>query len=95
MCKAIKIAFAVLLVVAAGIAVFDWMTGELLLLKTTEGVLGGLLFGLLAALNKWGQHPCAFTLRRFRRVLHREVRVGTCTGFLIGLALSLVAILTR
>jgi hypothetical protein len=97
MCKCIKFAFAVLLVAAAVLAVFDLTTAELLVLKTAEGVLGGLLLGLLAALDLWVRlhHHRGFTLRRFRCLLMWEVRAGVCSGFLIGLVLSLVTILTR
>ncbi len=96
-CKSIKFAFAALLVVAIVLAIFDLKMSELVLLKTAEGVLGGLLFGLVAGLDLWVRlhHRRGFTLWRFRCVLWREVRVGMCAGCLVGMALSVVAILVQ
>ena len=96
MCKCFRVAFAVLLVGAGVTAMFDLATGELLLLKTVEGVLGGLLFGLIAGLDKWLRfRRHGFPFCRFKCLLRREVQVGLCAGFLVGAVLSLCAILTR
>ena len=97
MCKLIKFAFAALFVVALVLALFDLKASECVLLKTVEGALGGLLFGLVAGLDLWVRLPPrrGLTLWRFRCVMWREVRVGMCAGCLVGMALSVVALLMR
>jgi hypothetical protein len=97
MCKVIKLGFAVLLLFVAVVVCCDDQALSLVLEKTAEGVAGGMMFGLLSGFDKWlrVRDRAGFSLWRFRCVLAREVKGGLCAGFLVGQALSLIAVFSR
>jgi hypothetical protein len=97
MCKLIKCVVVVLLLAFATYAFVDKRHAEVIAVKTAEGSIAGLLFGLVVAADRWfNAHPqAAFTAWRFRRVVAREFRVGLCSGFLIGVLFAVVALLNR
>lgn len=57
-----------------------------------EGVLGGVLFGVVKVLDLRMRFGKRLTLRRAFRFWKHEVCVGLCAGFLAGVALSLVVL---
>jgi hypothetical protein len=96
MCKFIKCGFVLLMLAVIVYAFVDGRHAEIVAVKTAEGLLGGVLFGLVAAADKWFKvhRRAGFSLWRFRCVVAREVKVGLCTGFLVGVVVAVVALLT-
>jgi hypothetical protein len=96
MCKLFRYGFVLLMLAVIVYAFVDGRHAEVVAMKTAEGLLGGVLFGLVAAADKWlkVRWRAGFSLWRFRCVVVREVKVGLCTGFLVGVAVAVVALLT-
>ena len=95
MFKFIRYTLVLLLLAVIIYAFFDGRHAELIALKTVEGLLGGVLFGLAAAFDKWikVRRGARLSLWRFRCVVEREVRVGICAGFLVGVMVAMIALL--
>jgi hypothetical protein len=84
----VVVLFVLLLALAVvACVVLDDASRDVLCEKTLDGILGGVMFGLLSGLRKWYRvrDRAGFTLWRFRCVIGREVKTGFCSGMLVGL----------
>jgi hypothetical protein len=96
MCKLIRCGFVLLMLAVLLYAFIDGRYVEIVALKTIEGLLGGVLFGLAAAFDKWAKsrRRAGFSLWRFRCIVVREVKIGLCAGLLVGVMIAIIALLS-
>jgi hypothetical protein len=92
-----KFGLLALVLAVALVGLFDKRQALIVASKAGEGLVGGVLFGLVAALDKWMRvrERRVFSLWRFRCVWLREIKVGLCAGFLAGVMFAAIALLAN